>query len=296
MPLISLNELESLAPVFRGKMGNALARTVLKWLDIEKTSQLYDKHIECKGPAFTNAFFNEIDYNYAVSFFDREGRSSEFLPAGKQAQSALATLLPEGPFITVSNHPCGHVDGMTLIDLIAPLRSDYKVLVNKILGRVHTLDDNFITVTPTGDKKTAPTAESIQGIRLALRHLRDGGSLGLFPSGAVSDLSIKDRSIRDRQWQEPMIRLIEKVKVPVLPIRFFDGNTLFYYLLGLIGWRVRLLRLIPEVYTKAGKIMHVGIGPLITVEEQQKAASSGTDNLARLLRSSVYAMDSPKIK
>lgn len=57
--------------------------------------------------------------------------------------------LPEGGFITVSNHPYGGIDGVVLVDLFGRIRPDYKVMVNKFLGRIETLKDNFICVTPT---------------------------------------------------------------------------------------------------------------------------------------------------
>ncbi len=96
--------------------------------------------------------------------------------------------------------------------------------VNEILARVKTMDGNFISVTPTSNERKAPTASSLKGVRMALEHLRGGGCLGLFPSGAVSDLSLKEGCVRDREWQEPMIRLIMKAKVPIVPVRFFDGT------------------------------------------------------------------------
>ena len=162
-------------------------------------------------------------------------------------------------------------------------------MVNQILARIEPLEDSFIPVTPTGSSRTAPTAASVSGIKAALKHLRNGGGLGLFPSGAVSDLSLKERCIRDREWQEAVVRLIMKAQVPVVPVRFFNGNSWLYYSLGLIDWRVRLLRLPAEVFNKKGSTMHIGIGPVISVEEQKRF---GTDIRAfrDFLRERVYDM------
>ena len=94
--------------------------------------------------------------------------------------------------------------------------------------------------------------------------------LGLFPSGAVSDLSLKDGCIRDREWQEPVIRLIKKLNVPIVPVHFIDRNSNFYYSLGLIDWKVRLLRLTAEVFNKRGKRTRIAIGEIITPEQQDE--------------------------
>ena len=277
MPLLGIDELERISPIFRGKAGNALSRALMRFLSVDKVNDLYDRNSVVNGPDFASAVLNDIGMKYDVGF------------EGADMQDTLSALTGGGPFITISNHPCGHVDGIMLVDLFGHVRPDYKVMVNKILARIEPLGDSFIPVTPTGSSRTAPTAASVSGIKAALKHLQSGGGLGLFPSGAVSDLSLKDRCVRDREWQEAVVRLIMKAQVPVVPVRFFNGNSWLYYSLGLIDWRVRLLRLPAEVFNKKGSTMHIGIGPVISVEEQKRF---GTDIGAfrAFLRERVYDM------
>jgi putative hemolysin len=173
-----------------------------------------------------------------------------------------------------------------LVDLFGHIRPDFKVMVNKFLGRIENLKDNFICVTPTGTERTGPAKESIQGIKEAVAHIRSGGVLGLFPSGAVSDLSLKDRCIRDREWQEPVIRLIKKMNVPVVPVHFLDRNSNFYYFLGLVDWRIRLLRLPAEVFNKGEKVTRIALGEVIPPEQLQKYED--IDELREYLRNKVY--------
>lgn len=277
MPLLGIDELERISPIFRGKAGNALSRALMRFLSVDKVNDLYDRNSVVNGPDFASAVLNDIGMKYDVGFEDAD------------MLDTLSELTGQGPFITISNHPCGHVDGIMLVDLFGHVRPDYKVMVNQILARIEPLEDSFIPVTPTGSSRTAPTAASVSGIKAALKHLRNGGGLGLFPSGAVSDLSLKERCIRDREWQEAVVRLIMKAQVPVVPVRFFNGNSWLYYSLGLIDWRVRLLRLPAEVFNKRGRMMRVGIGPVISVEEQKRF---GTDIGAfrAFLRERVYDM------
>jgi putative hemolysin len=198
----------------------------------------------------------------------------------------LSDLIPDGAFITISNHPCGHIDGISLIDLFGHIRPDYKVMVNQFLGRIEALSDNFICVTPTGSERNSPTKESIQGIKDSVAHIRNGGVLGVFPSGAVSDLSLKDGCIRDREWQEPLLRLIKKLNVPIVPVHFVDRNSNFYYFLGLIGWKVRLLRLVTEVFNKRGKRTRIAIGEIISPERQDEF--NDLYSFGAFLRNKVY--------
>lgn len=268
MPLLTVKELESMAPVFRGGAGNAIARFLMKMLSVDKCNDLYDRNSALTGPGFARAVLKDIGVSYEIENMEELDN------------------LPDGPFITISNHPYGGIDGVILVDIFGHLDRNYKVMVNRFLGRVESLSENFICVTPTGEKRTAPTEASIQGIKDAMRHVRDGHPLGIFPSGAVSDLSIQDRCVRDREWQEPVIRLIRKLNVPVVPVTFLDGNSAFYYSLGLIDWKVRLLRLPSEVFNKRGTVIRVALGKPITPEQQ--AGYDDMNEFRSFLRSSVY--------
>ena len=85
-----------------------------------------------------------------------------------------------------------------------------------------------------------------------------------------------------------IIRFISKAGVPVLPVRFLDGNSRFYYSLGLIDWRLRLLRLPAELLNKSGKTIRLVTGPLISPEKIAEAAN--LQDLRSFLRASVYSL------
>ena len=259
MPLLTLEEIEEAAPVFRGKCGNRLVRTAMKAFAIDKINDLYDRNCSFTGPEFAKAILEDIGVRYTV--YNRE----------------VLDTLGSGPFITVSNHPYGSIDGIILADLFGHLRGDYKIIVNKVLSRIEALGVNFINVTPSGKDRTAPTRDSISGIKEAVRHVRDGHPLGIFPSGAVSDLSIRDRCVRDREWQMPIIQLIRKLNGPVLPVRFLDRN---------------LLRLPSEVFNKKGKPVRLVCGNIIAPQEQEQF-----QDMARFrdfLRERVYSLQKPR--
>ena len=268
MSLLTITELEKATPLFRGKCGNAFCKGLMRMLAVDKVNDLYDRNSGFGGPKFASAILKDIGVEYEILNAD------------------VLEQLPDGPFITISNHPYGHIDGVMLVDLFGHIRPDFKVMVNKFLGRIETLGENFICVTPTLAERTAPTKDSVQGIRDAVAHVRSGHPLGMFPSGAISDLSLKDRCIRDREWQDPVIRLIKKLNVPIVPVHFLDRNSDFYYMLGLIDWRVRLLRLPSEVFNKRNKRTRIALGPVITSEKQSEFTNIG--QFRDFLRNKVY--------
>ena len=268
MPVVTVEEAMALAPALKGRAG--LVRFLMSLTGVDKVNSLYDRCLPLEGADFSAALLKDVGIDYLVSGF-------EHLKA-----------LAEGPFITVSNHPYGHLDGMMLIDLVGHVRPGFKLMVNQVLAHIRALGVNFIEVDPTGSERLAATAKSVGGVRAALTTLGEGEPLGLFPSGAVSDLSIRDGfRIRDREWQEAALKLIRKASVPVLPVRFFDRNSLFYYFLGLFDYRIRLLRLCHEVFNKKGRTVRVGIGPVIRPEE---FGNMSLEELSAFLRSRVYSM------
>ncbi|MDD2594978.1 MAG: 1-acyl-sn-glycerol-3-phosphate acyltransferase [Bacteroidales bacterium] len=274
MELISVQDFEKVSSVFQGKVGNSFARFLLRQFAIDKINQLYENNEQYSGGVFAEHVLQDLGVNYKIGYAER------------------LQNLPEGAFITISNHPYGSIDGVILVDLFSKICTNYKVIVNKFLSRIEAMSSSFICVNPNGNEKAAATRDSIIGIKQTLEHISAGYPIGLFPSGAVSDLSLKEMRIRDRAWQEGIIKVIHKANVPILPVRFFDRNSHFYYNLGMIDWKVRILRLPREVFNKAGKNVRIGVGKLISPDDINM--SKGIESVTEFLRNSVYNMPIPE--
>ncbi|MDD4822413.1 MAG: 1-acyl-sn-glycerol-3-phosphate acyltransferase [Bacteroidales bacterium] len=271
--LIDIKDFERFSPIFKGKSGNYLAKFAMRLLAMDRVNKLYLSSCGHTGSDFAASLLNELGVCYQIGNIER------------------LKELPKGSFITISNHPYGGLDGIMLIDLMAGIRPDYKVMVNEILSMIKPMDVNFISVRPKGNKEIGISSSSINGVRKALESIQDGHPIGFFPSGAVSDLSIKEGCVRDREWQMSIIRLIQKANVPVVPIRFIDKNSWFFFLLGLINWRVRLIRMPYEVFNKSKQNPRIAIGNIIPVEKLNEYKH--TESLRSYLRKSVYEMPKP---
>lgn len=247
-----------------------LVERMLHWLSVDKVNAVHAHNCETPGPAFVEGLLRDFDIKLRVDGLD------------------VLDNLPEGPFITVSNHPFGALDGITLIHLVASRRPEYKVMVNMILGRIWAMEPNFIAVDPMSSNDPAKKAVSVNGIRQAIDQVRSGRPLGFFPAGAVSKVNWRGRLV-DRRWQPNVIRIIKKLEVPVIPIYFHGSNSWFFNFLGVVCWQLRTLRLPSEVFRKCHTTMHISVGNPITVEEQRAHAGS-IDELGRYLKDATYQL------
>jgi putative hemolysin len=273
LKVIEPKDFEVYSPLYKGERGHLLAEYVMRFLAIDRINQVYDHSGSYTGAEFTTRLLDDLGVNYVVGNAER------------------LKMLPEGPFITVSNHPYGGLDGIMSIDLVARIRPDYRFMVNKMISMVKTLQDNIIPVIPAGNKITGVHNANIKAIRETLEHLHKGHAMGFFPSGAVSDFRLRDFRIRDRKWQSSILHVIYSAKVPVIPFRFFDKNSAFFYFLGFLSWRIRALRLPYEVFNKRKQELRIGIGKIISVEEREKFADA--EAFGAFLRECVYEMPLP---
>ena len=269
---------ERLSPVFEGRKGKLLFGLAAGITGIAKVNALHDRVDTAGvpyGPPFAQAILEDVGIDFRVGNAER------------------LDSLPEGPFIVIANHIYGHLDGICLLDLFGRQRPETKVMVNEMLTWIPGLAPSFIAVNPATVVSEGVSDTSINGVKNALLQLREGGPLCLFPAGAVADLKPRERwTIRERDWQDAAIRLIRKARVPVVPVRFFDRNSNFYYALGLIDYRVRFVRLFHEVFNKRGTCPRVGVGAPISVEEQERYTD--LQAFKAFLRSSVYDMPLPE--
>ena len=247
-----------------------LVERLLHWLSVDKVNAVHAHNCETPGPAFVEGLLRDFDIKLRVDGLD------------------VLDNLPEGPFITVSNHPFGALDGITLIHLVASRRPEYKVMVNMILGRIWAMEPNFIAVDAMSSNDPAKKAVSVNGIRQAIDQVRSGRPLGFFPAGAVSKVNWRGRLV-DRRWQPNVIRIIKKLELPVIPIYFHGSNSWFFNFLGVVCWQLRTLRLPSEVFRKCHTTMHISVGNPITVEEQ-RAHDGSIDELGRYLKDTTYQL------
>ena len=270
--VLDYDDIVKMAPFLKGK--EKLVRRLMKMLAIDKVNWIHDHNFDTPGAQFCRGLLTDLDIKLRI---DNE---------------QLLENLPEGAFITVSNHPFGALDGITLIDIVGRHRPEYKVMVNMILNHITALRPNFIAVDQSASDDPAKKAVSMKGIREVMSQVRSGNPVGFFPAGAVGNYN-KHLRFEDREWQPVVIRLIAQLGVPVIPIFFHGYNSWWFRALGVISWQLRTLRLPAEVFRRKGDTLHITVGDIITPEEI-KAHNTSIPELGAWLKAKTYELQKVK--
>jgi len=250
MGIVSAREVAKVMNLQRfGFLGNSIGWLILKTTKLSRINREYDKRKNLNGIDFIDSILNEFEIDFDIPEKD------------------LKRIPKEGAFITVSNHPLGGIDGMILMKVLLNKRPDYKVIANFLLHRLDPLKPYILPVNPFEDHKDAKS--SLGGMKKSIAHLKAEHALGIFPAGEVST-NKDNKLIVDKPWEPSAMKLIQKSKVPVLPIYFHAKNSLFFYRLAGMSDVLRTAKLPSEMLSQKRRKIKVRIGHPISVEDQKE--------------------------
>lgn len=270
--VLDADDIMAMVPKLQGH--RKLVERFMKFLSLDKVNALHANHADTPGPQFVRGLLEELDIKLRID------------------NGQVLDNLPQGAFITVSNHHFGALDGIILIDMIASRRPRYKVMVNMFLNYIKAMRPNFIAVDAMASDDPKKRAVSMAGIREVIKMVRQGDPVGFFPAGAVAKVNWRGR-LQDREWQPTVIQLIEKLKVPVIPIFFHGSQSWWFNFLGVVCWQLRTFRHPAEVFRKRGKTFHITVGNPISVEEQMAHMGSEKE-FSDFLRRRTYELRDKK--
>lgn len=265
--VLDYDDICQMAPFFKGKP--KLVNRLFRLLDIDKVNWIHDLHFDTPGVPFCTNLLATLGYEIKV---DNEEILDSF---------------PGKAFVTVSNHIFGALDGIMLIDLVGRHRPKYKFMVNMILRHITALTPNMIFVDALASKDPEKQRLSKLGITETIRQVKSDEPVGFFPAGAVSKIN-RHMRIEDREWQPNVIRLIQRFKVPVVPIFIHGRNSNIFNFLGIISWKLRTLRLPAEVFRRKSNKFRISIGEPIMPEKLTEFSS--TKELGDFLKATTYAL------
>jgi putative hemolysin len=253
-----------------GVLGTSVGWLLMKVLKIATLNKIYDRNKHLRDLEFINSLLKEFEIKFEIPPED------------------LKRIPKNGAFITISNHPLGGIDGILLLKLLLEQRPQFKIIANFLLHRILPLKPYVMPVNPFEGHKGAHN--SIAGFKSALRHLKNGHGLGIFPAGEVS--TYRDNALLvDKPWELAAMKLIKKAQVPIVPIYFHAENSLLFYRLAKLSDTLRTAKLPSELLTQKQRVIKVRIGHPISVKDQNEHVTIET--LTEFLRKKTYVLANP---
>nr|WP_321450131.1 GNAT family N-acyltransferase [uncultured Carboxylicivirga sp.] len=244
-------------------------KAIFSYLRVNRINQfLNSTNEDTKGLEFIETLFKYLNINYHISDIE------------------LKHIPSSGPFIIMSNHPFGFLDGLIMMHIIGQKRPDFKVLANFFLKQFKPLSPFFIDLNPFESNNTI----NFRGIRSAYQYLSNGGPIGLFPAGEVATMQKRFSRIEDKPWDQSIVRFIVNANVPIIPMYFEGTNSLKFHLLGKIHPYLRTLTIPSEFFKSENRTVKLRIGAAIKPNELKDF-----DNLqkaGRYLRASLFGLGS----
>ena len=140
----------------------------------------------------------------------------------------VSSIPATGRVVAIANHPYGVIDGLALCSIMAEKRQDYKIITHRVLRQAPAVMDKILPID--FDETEAALKNNVETRRQALKHLKDGGAIIIFPAGAISLAPKIFGAAFDVQWKTFVAKLALQPDTTTVPFYFEGGNsTLFQF-------------------------------------------------------------------
>ncbi len=233
---------------------------------------------------------NRLYYGLPAHPGDPRGTCDSFLQqlgiSVAVSKADLDRIPKTGPILVVANHPFGAAEALILGSTLLSVRPDTKMLANYMLSQIPEMKSVCIFVDPFDN--ASGRAQNLRGMGGAVRWLEGGGALGVFPSGEVAHLNMRDGGITEPAWKASIARMARRTGATVVPVYFDGANSALFQLAGLIHPLLRTALLPRELLNKDHQRITLRIGTPIT--PRRMAAFDGSGPAISYLRLRTYAL------
>ncbi|MBL9133161.1 MAG: lysophospholipid acyltransferase family protein [Verrucomicrobiaceae bacterium] len=248
---------------------------------LEKTLGLRNFNAVYEGTA--RLFRKHPQYPKVFAWFDSV---AQVIGAREQVDLPSGFEFPKtGPLIIIANHPFGIVDPVMLSRWAAQFRPDLKIMTNSVMGAMKELEEHIIAVNPFGGEDAAK--KNLTPMKEAIRLLRAGGTLIIFPAGEVASYK-PGRGVEEPAWTSHLGSLVRRTQATVLPVYFPGSNSALFHTAGLIHPRLRTGLLLREFNKREGTTISMRVGHAIPFSRLKKFEDD--ESLTRYLRIHTFVL------
>lgn len=204
-------------------------------------------------------------------------------------QAQLDLIPKEGPVIVVANHPHGMVDGMIFADLIGRVRPDYRILTRSLLTSIDEVAGSFMIPVPFPHDPDAQR-KGVEMRAKAMKHLKEGGVVALFPSGVVATSDTWWGPAVEAEWNVFTAKMIRRSGAQVVPMKFPGQNSRAYQIANQLSPMLRQGLLVHEIVHSCDKPQAPIVGAPIPQSEID-ARADDPRGFMEWLRAHTLALD-----
>ena len=202
-------------------------------------------------------------------------------------KGSLADIPKEGPVVIVSNHPFGILDGLLLGYILSKTRKDFKIIANRVFRKAKDLDQVVLPIS--FEENREGNLQNINTRNEAIRFLKAGGIVGIFPGGTVATSAKLFSRPLDPFWKRFTSKLILKSEATVIPIFFSGTNSRLFQIASHMSYNLRMALLIREFGLKVDRKVDIAIGKKISSKYLQ-SYSKDLDGMMEYLRIKSYSL------
>jgi putative hemolysin len=244
-----------------------VSKILYKASGLPEMNKAYSQNAHLKGKEFIDAIlgYNNVQPSYLGSSLENVPKSDGL--------------------VVVCNHPFGGIDGLLALQMMLKVRPDTKVMANFLLQKIEPLKEFVLGVNPFDSNISDRGSEG--GIRSAIKHVKTGGCLIIFPAGEVA--TGKGKTPSDKAWKPSVIRLIRELNASILPVFFVGRNSKEFYAMSKISPKLRSLMLPRELIKKRNCSINMVIGECLS--PLLLKGISDQDLVGRILRARLISLE-----
>ncbi|PIJ50307.1 GNAT family N-acetyltransferase [Erwinia sp. OLTSP20] len=248
---------------------------------------LADLYPEHKPAGWQLALLRRLLHEKEFQQFDQQYRHLQGLDMVEQvleyfdircdtSERDLEQIPSTGPVVIVANHPLGSLDGLALLHAVSQVRRDVKIVTNRLLGCLRSLQSLMVPVDNMSNRTNR------QQVALMQEQLDNQGVLIFFPAGEVSRLGSK--GIRDGKWSHGFVRLAARSRAPVVPVHVSGRNSSFFYATSALYQPLSTMLLVNEMFGQRGNRLKLQIGERIPFSHWYDGHTPAKELAARFRR------------
>lgn len=186
--------------------------------------------------------------------------------------------LPDRPLVIIANHPFGIGDGIAILSLAERLGRPFRVMIASELLKIREMGPYALPIDFSGTKEGLKKNLAVR--HEALRLLKDGVTIVVFPAGGVATSPTGFGKAEDLPWKTFAARLVQDAGASVVPVYFSGQNGRLFHLvsrpmklverrgrlapiIGKVSLTLRLSLLVREFARLSGKTIDVRVGPAL---------------------------------